>query len=110
MPKKLSLDGKFQIYSKVLVATHVYYSSCWVPSQAYYNKMEKMLRDFLWSNSFDKVGLHKVGWDICFLPKEVGGMGMLDYKRQGISLCAKWVIRTIKGNESWRSWFNILFQ
>ena len=89
LSKKLSLVGKFQICSKVLVATHVYYSSCWVPSQACYNKLEKLLWDFLWCNSFDKKGFHKVAWEFFSLLREVGGMGILDCKCQCISLYAK---------------------
>lgn len=41
LTKKLSLVGKFQICFKFLVETHVYYSCCWVLSQASYNKLEK---------------------------------------------------------------------
>ena len=40
--KPLSLVGKFQICSKIPVATHVYYSSCWAPSRASYLKMEHL--------------------------------------------------------------------
>lgn len=53
-----------------------------------------------------KKGFHIVAWDICCLPKEAGGMGMLDYKQQDVFLSARWVIYAIKCNESW----NILVQ
>lgn len=58
--KPLSLAGKFQICSKVLAATHVYYSSCWAPSKAAYNKLEKLLRDFIWASSNTYHGFHRV--------------------------------------------------
>lgn len=86
LSKNLSLVGKFQICSKILVATHVNYSSCWVPSQACYNKLEKILRDFLWCNYYDKKGFHRVAWEFYYLPREVGRLGIFYYKCQGISL------------------------
>lgn len=89
MPKKLSLARKFQIYSKVLATTHVYYSSCWDPSKACYNKLDKLLKQFFWSSSLEKRGFHGVAWEFCCLPKECGGMGLFDCKRQGVALCAK---------------------
>lgn len=43
LTKPLSLVNFFWIFSKVLVATHVYYSSNWAPSKASYMKLEKLL-------------------------------------------------------------------
>lgn len=100
--KKLSLASKFQICSKVLSATHIYYSSCWVPSKNCYKKFERLLKDFLWSNSHEKRGFHQVAWEHCCLPRASGGMGMPDCNRQGIALCAKWVVRAISRNEAWK--------
>lgn len=58
----LSLADKFQIYSKVLATTHVYYSSCCAPSKASYAKLEKILRDFLWALDAEHHGFHQVAW------------------------------------------------
>lgn len=44
--KHLSMVGKFQLCSKVLVFTHVYFSSYWTPSLACYKKLEILLRNF----------------------------------------------------------------
>jgi len=58
LSKKLSLANKFQICSKILATTHIDYSSCWVPSQACYNKLQKLLWDFIWCNYSNKKGFH----------------------------------------------------
>lgn len=58
--KPLSLVGKFQICSKILVVAHVYYSSCWTASKASYLKLEKLLKDFLWASSEEHRGFHRV--------------------------------------------------
>ncbi|XP_059073690.1 uncharacterized protein LOC131874367 [Cryptomeria japonica] len=100
--KPLSLVGKFQICSKVLAATHVYYSSCWLPSKVAYSKLEKLLQDFLWASSNTHHGFHRVTWDLCCLPRDSRGLGLLSTQRQGIALCVKWVIRTLTGDEAWK--------
>ncbi|XP_059064547.1 uncharacterized protein LOC131856688 [Cryptomeria japonica] len=100
--KPLSLAGKFQICSKVLAATHVYYSSCWAPSKAAYSKLEKLLQDFLWASSDTHHGFHRVAWDFCCLPRDSGGLGLLSTQRQGIALCVKWVIHSLMGDEAWK--------
>lgn len=97
MSKNLSLAGKFQIYFKVLASIHIYYSSYWVPSQAYYNKLEKILWVFVWGSSSNHKGFHRLAWEFYTLPKEYGGMGLINYKRYGVALCAKWIIRSMKG-------------
>lgn len=66
----LSLATKFQIYTKVLGATHVYYSSCWVPSTRAYQQLEKLLKDFLWANISGEKGFHRVNYNLCCLPKD----------------------------------------
>ena len=77
LTKPLSLAGKFQICSMVLVATHVYYSSYWAPSKASYLKLEHFLHDFLWAFGSNHHGLYRVAWDSFCLPKESGGLGLL---------------------------------
>lgn len=102
LTKPLSLVGKFQICSKVLAAMHLFYSSCWAPSEASYLKLVRLLHDFLWDFGFDHHGFYRVAWDFCCLPKEFGGLGLLSTQKQGLTLCAKWIIRTITGDEAWK--------
>lgn len=98
--KPLSLAGKFLIFSKVLAATHVYYSSCSAPSKASYLKLECFLRDFLWVSDVSHHGLHRVTWDFCYLPKESDEFDLLSTQRQGMTLCDKWIIRALSGDEA----------
>ncbi|KAH9294882.1 hypothetical protein KI387_038470 [Taxus chinensis] len=102
LTKHLSLAGKFQVCSKVLAATHVYYSSCWAPSKAAYHRLEKILREFLWANSEGNHGFHRVAWDVCCTPKNTGGLGLINIQLQGVALTTKWIIRSLEGEESWK--------
>ncbi len=87
-----SFVGKFHILFKVLFATHAYYSSCWAPSKASTLKLECLFHDFLWVFRSDHHGFHRVAWDFYYLPKESRGLGLLSTYKQGLSLCAKWII------------------
>ena len=87
--KKLSLARKFQIYSKVLTSTHVYYSSCWIPSKACYQKLNKLLRDFLWLFDIQKSSFHRVAWDTYYLPRIASGMSLFDYNFKGFIGCVQ---------------------
>lgn len=62
---------------KNFTATHVYYSSCWVPSKASYLKIKKLLHEFLWASCDGNHDFHHVSWDFCCLPHDVGGLGII---------------------------------
>ena len=80
----------------------MYYSSCSAPSKASYLKLECLLRDFLWASGSYHHGFHRVAWDYCCLPKESGGLGLLSTQKQGLALCAKWIIHAISRDEAWK--------
>eukprot|EP01018_Ginkgo_biloba_P032092 Gb_22774 [translate_table: standard] len=44
----------------------------------------------------------QVKWEMCCRNKEDEGLGLIDICRQGIPLCAKWLVRAAKGDESWK--------
>lgn len=98
--KPLSLAGKFQVFSKVLAATHVYYSSCWAPSKASYMKFERLMWSFLQASRSDHHGFHRVAWEYCCLPKKSRGIGLISTQNQGLALCAKWIIKALSGEEA----------
>jgi len=47
-----------------------------------------------------KQGFHKVSWNVYYLPHLVEGVGIFDNQNQGFALCAKWIIRTLEGDEA----------
>jgi len=63
-----------------------------VPAKSCYNRLDRLLKDFIWASDAHKRGFHQVAWDSCCMTRSNGGMGMFNYEKQGIALCAKWVI------------------
>lgn len=69
----LSLAGKIQVTNKIFLATHIYYSSCWMPSKKGYEDLIKIIHRFIWAkwdhNLYPLHGFNvsklntKVSWD-----------------------------------------------
>lgn len=87
---------------KVLSSHHIYFSLTWLFTKSQFGMLEKILRDFLWSNGLGSKKTHCVKWEWCCLPKQLGGLGIKDIRIQGISLAAKWIFKAFWGNETWK--------
>lgn len=43
-----------------------------------------------------------MAWEFCHLPWDFGGLGLISICCQGMDLCAKWIIRVLNGNETYK--------
>ena len=41
-------------------------------------------------------------WDVCIVPKDVGGLRLIDIVRHGCILATKWVVRCLEECAPWR--------
>ena len=55
------------------------------------NMIDKILREFLWSDEKGNRKRHFVKWDWCFQQKKQGELGLKDIKTQGYALASKWM-------------------
>ena len=60
------------------------------------------MRDFLWSDGLGNKKRHCVKWEWLCLPKERGGLEIMELKAQGMALASKWTIKTQSGEEPWK--------
>ena len=93
----LSLVGRVQVVQKVLSSHHIFFASAWLFTKTRFGMLEKILKDFLWSDGLGSKKRHCVKWDWYYLPKQLGGLGIKDIKTQGIALVAKWILQRILG-------------
>lgn len=49
-------------------------------------------------------------WELCTMPKEEGGLGLLDVATQGRILAAKWIVRCLGGSTPWQTLLQYWFQ
>ena len=66
----LSIAGRFQVVQKVLAAHHLYYALAWLFLSSQVNMIDKILRDFLWSDGKGNRKRHCVKWAWCCQEKK----------------------------------------
>jgi hypothetical protein len=66
--------------------------------------IEKILRGFLWKGRKDAHGGHcLVAWDRVCMPKELGGLGILNLRRMNIVLRARWLwLSRMEASRPWK--------
>jgi hypothetical protein len=66
--------------------------------------IEKILRGFLWKGWKDAHGGHcLVAWDRVCIPKELGGLGILNLRRMNIALRARWLwLSRVEASWPWK--------
>jgi hypothetical protein len=87
--------------SRILQASHICYVSCWLPNKVQFRHLEQILHSYLWAKYGGAWGLPMVPWDVCIMPKDEGGLGLIDVATQGTILVAKWVVRCLEGTSPW---------
>ena len=62
----------------ILQSYRIYYVSCLLPSKAQFHRLEKILQTYLWAKYGGDRGLPLVPWDVRIMPKDEGGLGLID--------------------------------
>lgn len=53
------------------------------------NSIDKIIKDFLWGSSLEHRKMHLVNWNKVTLPKDLGGLRMIQMKARNLALLAK---------------------
>jgi hypothetical protein len=66
--------------------------------------IEKILCGFLWKGRKDAHGGHcLVAWDRVCMPKDLGGLGILNLRRMNIALRARWLwMSRVEASRPWK--------
>lgn len=97
-----SLSGRVQVFQKILSSYSIYYAFVWMFNNYQIDELQKITREFLWSDGRGYKKEHFVKWEWCCMDKAIGGLGLKDLKVQGIALAAKWIFHALEGNEPWK--------
>ena len=85
--KLLSRGGRLTLLKSSLWSLPIYFMSLFTIPVSIAHSLEKIMRDFLWSNS--PKGLHWVNWgDVC-RPKHQGGLGIRPLRDMNEALKSK---------------------
>ncbi|KAJ9557048.1 hypothetical protein OSB04_011662 [Centaurea solstitialis] len=105
--KYLSFGGKRQLIISVLHSLQLYWMAIFCFPAAVLLEIERVIRDFLWSNGESSKGRNRVAWsDVC-TPLRAGGLGFKNLAVWNKALLAKHVWNLASKRESlWVSWVN----
>ncbi|KAJ1695517.1 hypothetical protein LUZ63_012215 [Rhynchospora breviuscula] len=88
----LSRAGRIVLASSVLSSIPVFFMSAFQLPSWVIKAIDKVRRIFIWQGNSGR-GLPLLAWSRVCLPKELGGLGLIDLKLQNISLLLRWLWR-----------------
>ena len=92
--RDLSLSGRVHIIKSLGIASVLYACEMKTMERRHVDALKKMLWDFLWKGK--RCTVKK---EFCYLPRDKGGIGMIDFESVLKVKRIKWLIRVLKANE-----------
>ncbi|XP_021995456.1 uncharacterized protein LOC110892608 [Helianthus annuus] len=88
--KTLSIGGRLTLIKSVLSSLPIYYLSLYKAPIKILEKLERLMKNFLWSGSNDVKKVHWVVWEVVTTPKKRWGLGIEKLADVNLALIAKW--------------------
>ncbi|XP_020420593.1 uncharacterized protein LOC18774736 [Prunus persica] len=101
----LSKEGRLTMIQAVLCSIPIYYMSLFRIPIGVANRIEKLMRDFLWEG-LDGKRNHAVSWEVVGKAKFYGGLGVGSLRARSAALRAKWLWRF--PNEPHALWHKVI--
>ncbi|GJU41837.1 RNA-directed DNA polymerase, eukaryota, reverse transcriptase zinc-binding domain protein, partial [Tanacetum coccineum] len=101
----LSYARRLQLIAVVLESIHVYWASVFLIPSTIIKDINRILKNFIWSQSAKNNGKAKVAWSYICKPKDKGGLGLKNLQTWNYALLSKhvWNI-AIKKDSLWVKW------
>ncbi|KAJ0539673.1 putative RNA-directed DNA polymerase [Helianthus annuus] len=99
----LSIGGRVTLIKSVLECLPNYYFSLFKAPISVVNKLQGIIKRFLWGGGSSVSKLHWVAWARTSAPIDMGGIGLSNLKEINIALLSKWIWRyRNESNALWR--------
>ncbi|MCO5581793.1 hypothetical protein L7F22_035682 [Adiantum nelumboides] len=96
----LSLAGRTLGVNQVLLATAWFTTSCWTLYSQALSRLRRLVRNFLWGGSDGTRDTRPpVSWRIVILPRQEGGLGIIDLEMQSVALLSELIVRGLYPRE-----------
>ena len=94
----LTYVGRLMLIAFVLESIQVYWCNVFLLPKEVVKEINRVLKNFLWSNSDTSNGRAKVAWSTIYKAKTHGGLGLKDLSAWNIALLVKhiWNVATKK--------------
>jgi uncharacterized membrane protein YobD (UPF0266 family) len=93
--KLLSYGGLLVLINSVLSSLPMYMMSFFEVPKGILKKLDFYLSNFFWQGDNHKKKYRLTKWEILCLPKEQGGLGIINLEVQNICLLIKWLFKLI---------------
>ena len=100
--KNLVMGGRVSLINSSVTSVPLYMLSFYVVPSGPRESMDRVRKGFLWSGDKDKKKYHLVKWETVCMPKEQGGLGILDLELMNISLISKWLWKLFNEDGLWQ--------
>lgn len=91
--KLLSIGGRLTLIKASLSNLPLYFMSIFPMPKGVIEKINKIIRAFLWHGEAEKKGIPMVSWDVVQLPKSMGGLSIGNILHKNLALLFKWIWR-----------------
>ncbi|KAL4180541.1 hypothetical protein AMTRI_Chr13g125810 [Amborella trichopoda] len=85
----LSFGGRITLIRATLASIPIYYMSLFQIPISVIRKLEKSMRDFLWSGLEGSKNYHLIAWDMVCIPKKFGGLDIKNLRTMNLALLGK---------------------
>ena len=104
--RSLSFAGRLQLIRSIVNGIHCYWSNHTLLPKAIVNRIEQMIRNFLWQGNNMGKGVAKVAWKIVVKPCNEGGLGIHSLSEWNRAAMAKhlWKILRPGPKSLWVKW------
>jgi hypothetical protein len=96
---RINRTGRAVISNAILIGAALFFLSIWGGTQAGVKKLVAKARNYLWAGSAQPARA-RVAWDVVCLPRQDGGLNMINPKHMVIALMSKWIINACEPGSS----------
>jgi hypothetical protein len=100
--KMLVMGGRFTLINSSLTSVPLYMLSFYRMPVGVKEKIDRIRNNFLWDETEGHKKYHLVNWQTICMPKDQGGLGVLDLEKMNISLLAKWLWKLFNEDGIWQ--------
>ncbi|XP_074266340.1 uncharacterized protein LOC141588817 [Silene latifolia] len=108
--KHLSYAGRLILVQSVLTQMHSYWARVFLLPKTVIHKVESVYRSYLWADSAESYKVPYVAWEQCCLPKNKGGLGIVNCPLWNVTSIGKytwWVVN--KKDCLWVKWVHQIY-
>ncbi|XP_074277740.1 uncharacterized protein LOC141601363 [Silene latifolia] len=108
--KHLSYAGRLVLVKAVLTQMHAYWARIFLLPKGVIHKVECICKNYLWAGHAEYKHSPPVAWETCCLPKEQGGLGIINCHLWNAALIGKyaWWIHS-KKESLWVQWVHHIY-